>query len=385
MKCDKQDFRYIAALDGVRGFAVILVFVYHAACFASMQASFAATQSPIQALFHRIAMRGRVGVDLFFVLSGFLITGILLRAKDAENYYRGFYARRALRVFPLYYLVLFESVLAHRPPIKDQFWFWFNLSNLPTAFNPDLMPYLGHYWSLAIEEQFYLIWPAMVRRSDEKTLIRICLGVIAACFTLRNFPIVLAWNERWPDFVYRLTPFRIDALCAGALLAILVHRGVDLSRFRGYLRIAAIAGGIVMIAALFTGTSYQLPVRLGYTGTVLCFSAVIALALNPSSLTAKIFRNRFLRRMGLYSYCFYLIHLAILSHAWALYSRLHAMHLAFANEELNRMALDCVAFAVTCGICAVSYKFFESPILNLKRFFPHHGRRVPELAAATVA
>ena len=377
----KQDFRHIAALDGVRGIALILVFVYHAAAFAAIQPSFPATQSPFGALLHRIALRGWVGVDLFFVLSGYLITGILLRAKDAENYYRVFYARRALRILPLYYLVLFASILVHRPPIKDQIWFWFNLSNLSTAFGLSLMPYLGHYWSLAIEEQFYLIWPSMVRRFSEKLMMRICIGAIFGCFALRNLPIVLAWSQRWPSLVNRLTPFRIDTLCAGALLAILIHQGVNINRFRPWLRIASIAGGVVLAVSLFSATKTNLPVRLGYTGAVVCFTAIVALALDPASLTARIFRNAFLRRVGLYSYCFYLIHLGVLSHEWTLHRRLATLHLAFANEGINQMVIHCIAFAVTFGICAASYRFFESPILGLKRFFPYRQPQVPELVA----
>jgi peptidoglycan/LPS O-acetylase OafA/YrhL len=384
---DRQGSQHIAALDGIRGLAVIFVFVFHAANVNAAQTSLAVTPGPVAALFHAIAIRGWIGVDLFFVLSGYLITGILLRAKDAENYYQVFYARRALRILPLYYVVMFGLIAmsAHRPPITSQIWFWFNLSNFPTAFDPGLIPYLAHYWSLAIEEQFYLLWPSMVRRFSEKVLIRICLGAIVGCFVLRNLPIVLAWNQRWPDFVYRLTPFRIDTLCAGALLAILIHRGVDLKRFRGYLRIACIAGGTVLGISLFAGTNPNLPVRLGYTGSVLCFTALIALALDPASLTAKIFRNGFLRRMGWYSYCFYLIHVGVLSHDWMLRRRLAVLHLAFANEELNQMVIHCIAFAVTFGICAASYKFFESPILDLKRFFPYRRRKLSELLPTTAS
>lgn len=384
---DKQGSQHIAALDGIRGLAVILVFVFHAANVNAAQTPLAVTPGPVAALFHAIAMRGWIGVDLFFVLSGYLITGILLRAKDVENYYQVFYARRALRILPLYYVVMFGLIAmsAHRPPVTSQVWFWFNLSNLPTAFNPSLIPFLSHYWSLAIEEQFYLLWPAMVRRFNEKILIRICLGAILGCFALRNLPVVLAWNQHWPNFVYRLTPFRIDTLCAGALLAILIHRGVDLKRFRGYLRIACIAGGTVLAISLFAGASPNLPVRLGYTGSVLCFTALIALALDPASLTAKIFRNGFLRRMGWYSYCFYLIHVEVLLRDRGLGAKLVGRHLAFANVELKHLFLNSVAFAVTFGICAASYKFFESPILNLKRFFPYRRRQIAEFQTTTVS
>jgi peptidoglycan/LPS O-acetylase OafA/YrhL len=369
---NRQISGHIPALDGIRGLAVILVFVFHAF-------RFTPAQTPLAALLHGIAERCWIGVDLFFVLSGYLITGILLRARDEENYYQVFYARRALRILPLYYVVMFGWMLAvhNWPPIKTQVWFWFNVSNFPTAFNPDLIPYLTHYWSLAIEEQFYLLWPAMVRRLSEKTLIRICVGAIVGCFVLRNLPIVLAWNQHWPNFVYRLTPFRIDTLCAGALLAILTYRGIDLSRVRMYLRIGCVAGAAVYVTSFLAGPHSNLPVRFAFTGAMICFATLIALALDPASLTAKIFAGRFLRRMGLYSYCFYLIHVLILSHYRFVHRTLARFHLIFASEDINQLVINGILFAITFALCAISYKFLESPILGLKRYFPYRERSLP--------
>jgi peptidoglycan/LPS O-acetylase OafA/YrhL len=372
----KQGPDHVRALDGIRGLAVILIYVYHVSMFFS-------AHTPSATLLHRIAARCWVGVDLFFVLSGYLITGVLLRAKNADNYYQVFYARRVLRILPLYYVVMFASMLvAHDwPPIKYQAWFWFNLSNLPTAFTPALIPYLAHYWSLAIEEQFYLLWPAVVRKVSETVLIRICIGALIGSFVLRNLPIVLAWNQRWPNFVYRLTPFRIDTLCAGALLAILTYEGVNM-RFRWYLRIGCIAGAAIFVISTPFDANSNLPVRFAYTGAVICFTALIALALDPNKLTAKIFANGLLRQMGLYSYCFYLIHVGVLSKYGPVHYRLSRVHLTFANENFNQLLIGSILFAVTFGICAVSYRFFESPILGLKRYFPYRERTHPELLPA---
>jgi peptidoglycan/LPS O-acetylase OafA/YrhL len=376
---DSQGSHHVRALDGIRGLAVIIVFIFHAFAFAP-------ARTPLAMLLHGIALRCWVGVDLFFILSGYLITGILLRAKNADNYYQVFYARRALRILPLYYLVMFGWMLMVHdwPPIKNQAWFWFNLSNLPTAFTPYLIPYLAHYWSLAIEEQFYLVWPAVIRRVSETALIRLRMAALIGCFVLRNLPIVLAWNQRWPNFVYRLTPFRIDTLCAGALLAILMYRGVDLTRFRGYLRGACITGAAAFVASTLFGANSNLPVRFAYTGAIICFTALIALALDPSKLTAKIFANRFLRRMGLYSYCFYLIHAWVLLQYWFVHHRLSRVHLIFANESLNQILINSILFGVTFSICAASYKFFEFPVLSLKRFFPYRERTHPGVLQAAV-
>jgi peptidoglycan/LPS O-acetylase OafA/YrhL len=377
---DRQGSHHVRALDGIRGLAIILVCIYHAFLFSP-------AYTPFAALLHEISARCWVGVDLFFVLSGYLITGVLLRAKNADNYYQVFYARRALRILPLYYVAMFGWMLvAHDwPPVKYQAWFWFNLSNLPTAFTPYLIPYLAHYWSLAIEEQFYLLWPAVVRKVSETVLIRVCIGALIGCFVLRNLPIVLAWNQRWPNFIYRLTPFRIDTLCAGALLAILTYGGVNMTRYRWHLRIGCIAGAAIFVISTLFDANSNLPARFAYTGAVICFTALIALALDPDKPTAKIFANGFLRRMGLYSYCFYLIHTGVLSQYWLVHHRLSRVHLTFASEYLNQLLINSFLFAVTFGICAASYRFFESPILGLKRFFPYRGWGYPEVLPATVS
>lgn len=352
--------RHIRALDGVRGVAVVLVFIYHA---------FLTTikiDSPVTAFLHGLALRCWIGVDLFFVLSGFLITGILLRAKDVTNYYRVFYARRALRILPLYYLVMFGGMLALHvhPPLRFQIWYWLNFSNVITAFYPLLIPCLSHYWSLAIEEQFYFAWPAVVRKASPKTLVRLCIVLIVSCFLLRNLPIVLAWNHRWPDLVYRLTPFRIDTLCGGALLAVLTYRGIDFGRLRWHLRAACTAG-----AALFAISSLETDwvVQFGFTGLTLCFMSLVALALDPERLTARIFANSFLRRMGRYSYCFYLVHIFVLIHRPFVLRVLARAHLISASSNLTELLVAAIFFLVTLAICAVSYRFFESPILGLKR------------------
>jgi peptidoglycan/LPS O-acetylase OafA/YrhL len=173
-----------------------------------------------------IAYMGWLGVDLFFVLSGFLITSILLRARDTENYYKVFYARRALRILPLYYLALTLSLLTTRDhyTFPGQLWFWLNLSNLATAFNPMLIPWLSHYWSLAVEEQFYLIFPAVVRRVRPAALFNLCIFLIVSLLLVRNIPVVQTLNLHWSNLLYRLTPFRADTLCGGALLAVAVYR-----------------------------------------------------------------------------------------------------------------------------------------------------------------
>jgi peptidoglycan/LPS O-acetylase OafA/YrhL len=368
--------RHIEALDGIRGFAVILVFIYH------VFLTWVTVDSHFTGLLHGLGLRCWIGVDLFFILSGFLITGILLRAKDATNYYRVFYARRALRILPLYYLVLFGPMLLFHvhPPIRFQIWYWLNVSNIITAFYPMLIPWLAHYWSLAIEEQFYFAWPALVRKVSPMTLARLCVALIVSCFLLRNLPIVLAWNHRWPNFVYRLTPFRIDTLCSGALLAVLAYKKIDFGRYRWHLR-----AGCTLGAALFAISSFRTDwvVRFGFTGLTLCFTGLLALVLNPKSLTAKIFANGFLRRMGTYSYCFYLIHTFVLLGQPFVVQTLARGHLITAFPSVTELLAATILFTVTFGLCAISYRFFESPILGLKRYVPYRYAEYPQALAVS--
>ncbi len=334
-------------------------------------------------LVHGAAVTGWVGVDLFFVLSGFLITTILLDARAAENYFKVFYIRRGLRIFPLYYAVLI-AVLLTSPghiPYRTQLFFWLNLSNLPTAFHPRLIGALAHFWSLAIEEQFYFVWPAVVRWLRARTLAYVCIAIIAGLFLVRNLPPVLAANAHWPELIYRLTPFRIDTLAAGALLAVLAQRWPDLSRHRLHMRVLCIgAGGIFLIVGFGRSYSETGVPRFGYTALVVCFFSLVGLALYPGSATARIFSNAFLRKTGKYSYSFYLLHPFVVNYIFMhndLVLRVcRLLRLPRISSNLLAVGVFLLEFAVLMGICALCWNFFEGPILRLKRHFRY--RPVPE-------
>ena len=179
---------HIPVLDGLRGLAVVLVLICHATVL---------NEVPTAAgkMYLVLARLSWAGVDLFFVLSGFLITGILFDAKGKTNYFRNFYARRTVRIFPLYYayiaLVLFliprfapaiDHHFVKRPPVSWPYWLY--VSNFYQTFEPT------HHivfvsWSLAIEEQFYLVWPLVVFFCSRKALLRITMGMIVGSILLR--------------------------------------------------------------------------------------------------------------------------------------------------------------------------------------------------------
>ncbi|MGI4831525.1 MAG: acyltransferase family protein [Janthinobacterium lividum] len=366
---------HIRALDGVRGAAVTMVFVYHALFF-SMNGG-----TPAARLLIQLTGMGWAGVDVFFVLSGFLITTILLKQRETQNYFRVFYARRLLRLSPLYYLVVAGALLLMRGRYshKVELLYWLNFSNFPTAFQPLSIPFLAHLWSLAIEEQFYLIWPAVVRFFRVRTVALLCGTVMVVLLCVRNFPSVLAMNAVYPEFVYRLTPFRLDTLCSGALLAILVKYRGQWMPSRRVLRIAFLAFAVLFVS---TGGRYLRDVavtRYGYTSLLLASCALVALCLEPASRTARFFSAKALTKLGQYSYAIYLFHPFVLRFGAAVLDRAYRPGPAQVVPNAARLALLPLEFACTYGLAAVSWRLIEEPFLKKKSLF----RYEPGIRAAS--
>jgi peptidoglycan/LPS O-acetylase OafA/YrhL len=215
------DRSHLPVLDGVRGLAILLVLTFH----------FAVMYDCEEMLRHwwlRPLAGGWCGVDLFFVLSGCLITGILLDAKGGSHFFRNFYARRALRIFPLYYGFLVLIFLA-RPVFAlssdaladmDRARSWLGLygQNVWLMFSGRwLPPLVNHLWSLAVEEQFYLAWPFLVWLCSRRRLAWVCGGVLAGCLALR-VAMMLAGLDPMVAYVFTLT--RLDGFAAGGLVAL---------------------------------------------------------------------------------------------------------------------------------------------------------------------
>ena len=187
--------KHILALDGLRGMAILGVILFHAAV---EYAPSTLSGKALGAVFNV----GWGGVDLFFVLSGFLITGILLETRGTAGFFRNFYARRTLRIFPLYYGVLFVIfvVLPHYRPFdtpglqtiaRNQGWFWTYLTNFGfivhgSVFGNSDWLLLNHFWSLAVEEQFYLVWPLLVYLLSGRSLRVICVFLFVEALFLRS-------------------------------------------------------------------------------------------------------------------------------------------------------------------------------------------------------
>ena len=249
---------HMLALDGVRGMAVLMVLVFHFV-------SCAPPTNGVEKIIVRMTNFGSFGVELFFILSGFLITGILYDSCHKPHYFRNFYARRALRIFPLYYGVLFlvffvaPMIPLLRGPTLDylvdrQAWAWLYGVNIYIAKQGDWsFSYIDHFWSLAVEEHFYLVWPLVVflvaRRP--RTLMTSSLA-IALCAVLARLTGFLAGLSWWTTYV--LTPFRLDGLALGAFLGVAVRQPWGPERLVRVLPYVLAAAGVLIAATyIFPG------------------------------------------------------------------------------------------------------------------------------------
>jgi peptidoglycan/LPS O-acetylase OafA/YrhL len=215
---------HVPALDGLRGLAILLVLMNN--LYPGYPDRYA------DRIVYLFSNTGWSGVDLFFVLSGFLITGILYDSRGTRHYFKTFYARRFLRIFPLayLYLALIFLVVARVAPLtpheardlaSSEWWYWAYLANWKIAFHgigSQLEPTM--FWSLAVEEQFYLLWPLVVALLDRRRLVALCIGMIVAALALRIGWHIIDPGKQAREALYVLTPARMDGLAMGALLAI---------------------------------------------------------------------------------------------------------------------------------------------------------------------
>ncbi len=333
----RKSGRLIPELDGVRGIAILLVLLFH---FEGPRPT-----SALGVLFAPSAL-GWSGVDLFFVLSGFLITGILMDTRRSFNYLSSFYVRRILRIFPLYLTFIFAYFMIALPVARHfghgmpsdsslQIWYWFHLSNWRSAFGQDV-GLLSHLWSLSIEEQFYLIWPMVVLLARPSWLVYICSIMIAVPPLLRFAFLNTAFG--W-ELLHRLTPFRIDTLAVGCLIAVVVRDENWLRVFRTRFRLIALISISLLIAVLtFSGrpiNSSRLTATLGYTAFALTYGCLVFSAYvstGSSKWLPALLRSAPLRTCGKYSYGMYVLH-------WPLapYQRdlLPKLFLGFLSEKCN--------------------------------------------------
>jgi len=358
----------LPALDAVRGLAILAVTLYRFGGGAGGAAS---------AIGHSWVMElGSRGVDLFFVLSGFLITGILFDAKGKEHYFRDFYARRALRIFPLYYATLFVTLVllpavggsvgaAFQSAANQQGWLWLYGANVLQAARGEwcLGP-LNHFWSLAIEEHFYLVWPLVIYVLPRRAAMWICGGVIAFSVATRALWLACGGNDVAAEV---LTPLRMDGLALGSWLALVARAPGGLGWLRRYSVLALVVfGTTALVAAVIERRLFGLPYALwaGAGGALI----VLVVAARPEGLLGWIGSSRLLQFFGKYSYGIYVFQLPLIAVAATIVTAPGLAGLV-ASVVIGQMLYCAIMLAITTIAAVVSWHIFEKQWLGLKRHF----------------
>ena len=361
---------YIAELDAFRAIAVLWVLVHHAIYGWSSEAQTALLNSLPNALTF-VLSRGWLGVDLFFVLSGFLITGILLDTQRAAHYWKNFYGRRALRILPIYLLVVVVCAFAYTNHTAYFALSAAMLANLAGLFGVGIPHGPGVFWSLAVEEHFYLLWPLMVRLLSRTALTALGIALVTCIPVARA--IAAARGMDIENEIYVLSWFRFDGLALGALLAIWVRSAACTRKTSLWL-----VAGLIGLAALVTvigwpyglmGTKTVAAAGFRYTQVQLLFGAAIlaAVALRDTPWTALL-KLWPIRVTSEYSYCIYLIHLS-LGDAYMHFFGPRSAY-AIADGTLTALGLRLAAILIASYVlAAISYRWIEKPCLALKRYF----------------
>jgi peptidoglycan/LPS O-acetylase OafA/YrhL len=364
----------IPELDGLRGFAILMVVSIH--YFYDPGGKLPRWLHYLQSLF----ALGWTGVDLFFVLSGFLIGGILLDARISPSYFKTFYIRRFFRIVPIYYLWIvlfmllvwvggpyFRSHMAAnlRPTINWGIWSHFLfLQNLWTiSYSTLAVWWLGVTWSLAVEEQFYLVAPFLVRFLSGRRLIIFLSSAIFAALCCRILVrTLLPMSE---GAIYRVTPFRADALSLGMLAAIFwrdpefrewLPRNMNLL----YGMFGVLLAGMAAMEIWFRSPNGALTETVGYTWIALFYLSLLVIVLaDTGGLVARVARIGWLREWGRVSYCVYIIHAAVKYLCFSFLAH-NSIHLTGWRNG----AAGLLFVAITYGVAKLSWTFFEQPLLQ---------------------
>jgi peptidoglycan/LPS O-acetylase OafA/YrhL len=351
---------YYPALDGLRGIAILLVILLH---------NFKYTN---------YFFFGWLGVDLFFVLSGFLITDILLRTVGEKKFLQNFYIRRILRIFPIYYLTIviclfiipsLGAQLRLDYYINNQFAFWTFTQNWLFIFkSPSGDPILMHFWSLAVEEQFYILWPIIILTvRKHKSLLFISVSFLLLIMVIR----VLLWKFHIEDLAYDslYTFTRIDGICVGCSIALLLRvYPLFLKNYR-YLIVLFLAAINFIIYFLNLRSGSRLPYLafVGYTTFAVLFGILVYEVITNRSKWIKIcFENKILMFFGKISYGFYVYH-------WPVYLLLfpYFRDLLINEASWGKNAAQFIsavtATLVSLGLSVLSRNYFESYFLRLKK------------------
>lgn len=339
----------ISELDGLRGIAILAVTAYHLRIF-------------LPDWLRPIVNCGWMGVDLFFVISGFLITGILLEQRGKPGYYVEFYARRAVRIWPLYFILLLTvaavSLVAAGPRTQHSP-IWMYLLYVQNLTGGVWYP-LNPTWSLAIEEQFYLIWPLLISLCRPRSLRWVLAGILIGSPLVRAG--VFAFTSDWHR-VYLTTFCRLDGLACGALLALLISSlHVDIRKLRAYGLLCMTVGTAATFWLVQATDCYRQDSVLLYSAIALMSVGILAAALGRNRFVISVLNPRPLRQVGTLSYGIYLLQFP----AFTISNALTKILAAQTDLVVTPWATVLMRCGINFGLAALSWHYLESPLLRRK-------------------
>lgn len=361
---------HVPALDSIRGIAILCVMLYHF------------NHGPTDAgtignFIFKLFRLGGSGVDLFFVLSGFLITGILFDAKDEQHYFRNFYIRRTLRIFPLYYGVLLVcfvifpclNVNVDAAATEYQGWLWLYGTNFIQAWK-DSYFFAGfdHFWSLAVEEHFYLVWPLIIYVCDRRTAMWVCIGCVVTALVCRA-GLLMMGNHAVAAYV--LTPCRLDSLAVGGLIALAVRMPDFAARLVQVAVVSMVVSGAILAYLFVVKIDLEkmdaIVLTLRSTLSAFFFGAMLIFAVNasPATLLGRCWNIGFLRFFGKYSYGLYVFHNPLIP----LFDHFFSPELLAASLNsvlLGRLAYSALAIGVSVLMAMLSWHLYEKHFVKLK-------------------
>jgi len=367
----------ILELDGLRGLAILLVILAHFVFGYALDVFEPGTLPSY--LISCLRLTG-TGVDLFFVLSGFLIAGILFRNKNTSNYYQVFYIRRFFRIVPLYaVLCLAYLICVHF--FSNRFTYligdpvpWPYLStftqNIQMAFSEGDSPFIGVTWSLAVEEQFYLFFPLIVFMLPTKRLPAILFMLVIAAIVFRTY--FHYWHGWHPAFA--LTLCRMDSLFIGALAAWYTQT----ERPPPFLKHIEWILALTSLPMIYFTVRGQHPNTfatdvVSYTAYALFYCALILLVIKEKDgAFSRIFRARFLVSLGTYAYAIYLIHVPVIGFIFSFVTTAPPK-----MKDWNSLGLMLLASVVVFYLAKLSWRFFEAPLIRYSKKW-NYNVNVPE-------
>jgi peptidoglycan/LPS O-acetylase OafA/YrhL len=359
---------HVPALDAIRGLAILGVLLFR---FGGGSTGYASAGVPVLPLIDI----GARGVDLFFVLSGFLITGILADAKSRPRYFLNFYARRTVRIFPLYYAVLLGTLVVwpalagfaeELQPAQDNApWLWLYGANVLQSWRGEwCLGYLNHFWSLAVEEHFYLVWPAVIYCLSRQNAMRAC-GVLFVAATLGRVAwLKLGGNDVAPEV---FTLFRMDGLVAGSWLALAARSEGGLRRFAAPAKAALIATTLLLIPLTIKHVRMLTLVDSLWVLECAALLVVVATAA-PATFLARCGESSVLHWLGKYSYGLY-VFANLLIPLLAPVVTAGGLASLLGNQFAGQLAYLVLMSAATCGAALASWHLFEKHCLKLKKYF----------------